>query len=80
MIQMHDDMHRHETHSHDHDHAHDEDDGHHHDPYVEDYFLGETIDVEQLSPSLIRVVLKIAGGERLIPSGHADEWVRLALT
>ncbi|WP_407977281.1 siderophore-interacting protein [Brucella pseudogrignonensis] len=79
MIQMHDDTHSHETHSHDHDHAHDEDDGHHHDPYVEDYFLGETIDIEQLSPSLIRVVLKVVGGERLLPSGHADEWVRLAL-
>lgn len=78
---MHDDTHHHVTHAdhHDHDHTHDEDDGHHHDPYVEDYFLGETIGVERLSPSLIRVVLKIAGGERLIPSGHNDEWVRLAL-
>ncbi|MGO1164347.1 siderophore-interacting protein [Brucella sp. C7-11G] len=76
---MHDDIHDNEVHLDDHDHAHDEDDGHHHDPYVEDYFLGETIDVGQLSPSLIRAVLKIAGGEHLIPSGHADEWVRLAL-
>jgi len=76
---MHDDTHNNEVHSDDHDHAHDEDDGHHHDPYVEDYFLGEAIGVEHLSPSLIRVVLTITGGERLIPSGHADEWVRLAL-
>ena len=79
---MHDDTHNHEAHSDDHDHHdhhHDEDDGHHHDPYVEDYFLGEAIGVERLSPSLIRVVLKIIDGERLIPSGHADEWVRLAL-
>ncbi|MGW6778586.1 siderophore-interacting protein [Brucella pseudogrignonensis] len=76
---MHDDTHNRETHADEHDHHHDEDDGHHHDPYVEDYFLGETIDIVQLSPSLIRVVLKIVGGERLIPSGHADEWVRLAL-
>lgn len=55
------------------------DDTHNNAPYVEDYFFGETIGVEQLSPSLIRVILKIAGGERLIPSGHCDECVRLAL-
>ncbi|KAB2715122.1 siderophore-interacting protein [Brucella intermedia] len=55
------------------------DDDHHHDPYVEDYFFGETIIVERLSPSLIRVVLKVEDGERLLPSGHPDEWVRLAL-
>ncbi|WP_192798509.1 siderophore-interacting protein [Brucella intermedia] len=55
------------------------DDDHHHDPYVENYFFGETIAVENLSPSLVRVVLKIDGGERLVPSGHPDEWVRLAL-
>ncbi|WP_266065016.1 siderophore-interacting protein [Brucella intermedia] len=48
-------------------------------PYVEDYFFGETIMVERLSPSLIRVVLKVEDGERLLPSGHPDEWVRLAL-
>ncbi|MCF7647186.1 siderophore-interacting protein [Bacillus subtilis] len=80
---MHDDHHQHEhddTHeAHDHEHDHSHDDGHDHEPYVEDYFLGEAMSVERLSPSLIRVVLKIAGGERLIPSGHADEWVRLAL-
>ncbi len=51
----------------------------HHDPYVEDYFLGETVSVEKLTPSMIRTVLKIEGGERLMPSGHPDEWVRLAL-
>lgn len=55
------------------------DDDHHHDPYVEDYFFGETIMVKRLSPSLIRVVLKVEDGERLLPSGHPDEWVRLAL-
>ncbi|WP_407975864.1 siderophore-interacting protein [Brucella pseudogrignonensis] len=48
-------------------------------PYVEDYFFGEAIIVERLSPSLIRVVLKVEDGERLVPSGHPDEWVRLAL-
>ncbi|WP_265975251.1 siderophore-interacting protein [Brucella intermedia] len=48
-------------------------------PYVEDYFFGETITVDRLSPSLIRVVLKVEDGERLLPSGHPDEWVRLAL-
>jgi NADPH-dependent ferric siderophore reductase len=55
------------------------DDDHHHDPYMEDYFLGEMITVKRLSPSLIRIVLKVDGGERLLPSGHPDEWVRLAL-
>ena len=55
------------------------DDDHHHDPYVEDYFLGETSVVERLSPSMTRVVLKVEDGGRLVPSGHPDEWVRLAL-
>ncbi|ERM00597.1 hypothetical protein Q644_25790 [Brucella intermedia 229E] len=46
---------------------------------MEDYFLGETIVVERLSPSLTRIVLKVEDGGRLVPSGHPDEWVRLAL-
>ncbi|KAB2678483.1 siderophore-interacting protein [Brucella pseudintermedia] len=58
---------------------HEHHDDHHHDPYVEDYFFGETITVEHLSPSLTRLVIKIKDGERLVPSGHPDEWVRLAL-
>lgn len=56
------------------DHNHD-----HHDPYIEDYFLAETISVLRLTPAMIRIVLKVEGGERLQPSGHPDEWVRLAL-
>ena len=52
---------------------------HDHDPYIEDYFLAETISVTRLTPSMIRVVVKVDGGERLLPSGHPDEWVRLAL-
>jgi NADPH-dependent ferric siderophore reductase len=55
------------------DHDHD------HDPYVEDYFLGETNSVARLTPAMVRVVLKVQDGERLVPSGHPDEWVRLAL-
>ncbi|MGS1096519.1 siderophore-interacting protein (plasmid) [Aquamicrobium terrae] len=55
--------------THDHDHA----------PYVEDNFLATTTSVERLTPSMIRVVLKLDGGERLTPTGHPDEWVRLAL-
>ncbi|MGQ8631992.1 siderophore-interacting protein [Agrobacterium sp. DKPNP3] len=51
---------------------------HDHEPYSEDYFLGETISIGRLTPSMTRVVLKIEGGERLAPSGHPDEWVRLA--
>lgn len=54
---------------HDHDHA----------PYVEDNFLATAASVQRLTPSMIRVVLKLDGGERLIASGHPDEWVRLAL-
>lgn len=57
----------------------DEHDDHDHAPYVEDYFLAKTIAVERLTPSMIRTVLKVDGGERLIASGHPDEWVRLAL-
>ena len=51
----------------------------HHDPYIEDYFLAETISVTRLTPATIRIVVKVDGGERLLPSGHPDEWVRLAL-
>ena len=77
---MHDDTHNHGTHANQHDYdEHDYDDGHHHDPYVRDYFFGETLEVMRLTPTMIRIVLKIDGGERLIPSGHSDEWVRLAL-
>ncbi len=56
------------------DHDHD-----HHDPYVEDYFFAETVSVVRLSPSMMRVVVRVDGGERLLSSGHPDEWVRLAL-
>lgn len=62
----------------DHDRGHQHDD-HDHEPYVEDYFLATATAVERLTPSMIRVVLKVDGGERLIGSGHPDEWVRLAL-
>ncbi|MCR6501389.1 siderophore-interacting protein [Shinella sp. CPCC 101442] len=54
-------------------------DHHDHDHYVEDYFLAMTRAVERLTPSIIRVVLKVDGGHRLVPSGHPDEWLRLAL-
>lgn len=54
-------------------------DHHDHDHYVEDYFLATATSVERLTPSMIRVVLKVEGGERLMPSGHPDEWLRLAL-
>lgn len=63
--------------------AHAEDDvyGHDHDhePYIEDYFLATTTSVTRLTPSMIRVTLDVIGGERLVASGHPDEWVRLAL-
>ncbi|CAK7258095.1 MULTISPECIES: siderophore-interacting protein [unclassified Shinella] len=54
-------------------------DHHDHDHYVEDYFLATATSVERLTPSMIRVVLDVEGGERLVPSGHPDEWLRLAL-
>ncbi|WP_323688259.1 siderophore-interacting protein [Rhizobium sp. AN69] len=50
-----------------------------HEPYVEDYFFCEVTAVTQLTPSMIRVALQVEGGERLISTGHPDEWVRLAL-
>lgn len=62
-----------------HTHSHDHDEDHDHPPYVRDYFFGETISVDRITPSMIRVVLRVEGGERLIESGHPDEWVRLAL-
>jgi len=52
---------------------------HHHAPYIEVNFLETAFSVERLPPSIIRGVLKLDGGERLIESGHPDEWVRLAL-
>ncbi|WP_084686818.1 siderophore-interacting protein [Rhizobium nepotum] len=60
-------------------HERDADDDHDHDPYIEDYFLATTMSVEQLTPSMVRIILKVDGGERLVASGHPDEWVRLAL-
>ncbi|OCW57490.1 hypothetical protein AWJ14_14310 [Hoeflea olei] len=47
-------------------------------PYQEDYFFAETVSAARLTPSLVRVVLRVRDGERLIESGHPDEWVRLA--
>jgi len=52
---------------------------HDHDSYVEDYFLATTTSIERLTPSMVRVLLKVDGGERLVASGHPDEWLRLAL-
>lgn len=83
---MHNDNHYDHHHAHDddthelhHHHGHSHDDGHDHEPYQEDYFFAEVMKVIRLSPSLSRFVLKVKDGERLIPSGHADEWTRLAL-
>lgn len=52
---------------------------HEHEPYVEDYFLATTEAVIRLTPAMIRVVLKVQDGERLVATDHPDEWVRLAL-
>jgi NADPH-dependent ferric siderophore reductase len=52
---------------------------HDHAAYVEDNFLASVVSVGHLTPSMMRVVLRLEGGERLLPSGHPDEWVRLAV-
>ncbi len=52
---------------------------HDHDAYVEDNFLASVVSIGHLTPAMIRVVLRLEGGERLLPSGHPDEWVRLAV-
>lgn len=52
---------------------------HVHEAYIEDNFLATTTRVHRLTPAMIRLVLTLDGGERLIPTGHPDEWVRLAV-
>ena len=52
---------------------------HDHEAYVEDNFLASVVSIGHLTPSMMRVVLKLEGGERLLGSGHPDEWVRLAV-
>lgn len=52
---------------------------HDHAAYVEDNFLAVVVEIGCLTPSMMRVVLRLEGGERLLPSGHPDEWVRLAV-
>ncbi len=47
--------------------------------YTEDYFLASVLSVNRLTASMTRVRLKVPQGNRLLPSGHPDEWVRLAL-
>ncbi|RFC66008.1 siderophore-interacting protein [Fulvimarina endophytica] len=49
-----------------------------HDAYIEDYFFATVVSAYRLTPATIRVVLRVAGHERYVPSGHPDEWVRLA--
>lgn len=46
--------------------------------YHEDYFFSRVRTAERLTPSMIRVVLDVDGAERLVETGHADEWIRLA--
>ncbi|MGF0540652.1 siderophore-interacting protein [Agrobacterium sp. ES01] len=52
---------------------------HDHEAYVEDNFLASVVSIGHLTPSMMRVVLRLDGGERLLGSGHPDEWVRLAV-
>lgn len=46
--------------------------------YHEDYFFSRVRTAERLTPSMIRVILEVEGAERLVETGHADEWIRLA--
>ncbi len=50
-----------------------------HEGYIEDYFLASVLSANRLSPSMIRVILHVQNGSCLLPTGHPDEWVRLAL-
>lgn len=47
-------------------------------PYAYDCFLADVVSVEQLTPSMKRFVFKVNAGERFVPSGCPDEWVRLS--
>lgn len=46
-------------------------------PYAYDCFWADVISSEQITPSMKRFVFKVDCGERLVPSGCPDEWVRL---
>ncbi|KAB2715129.1 siderophore-interacting protein [Brucella intermedia] len=46
--------------------------------YHEDYFLADVLTAERLTPSMYRIVIGVRKHERLRPTHHADEWVRLA--
>lgn len=48
--------------------------------YHEDYFFARVLSAGHLTPSMIRVRLQVEDHERYRPSGHADEWVRLAFS
>lgn len=50
-----------------------------HAAYIEDYFLASVLSASRLTPSMIRVTLNVRHGNRLLSTGHPDEWVRLAL-
>ncbi|WP_266065012.1 siderophore-interacting protein [Brucella intermedia] len=46
--------------------------------YHEDYFLADVLTAERLTPSMYRIVIRVRKHKRLMPTHHADEWVRLA--
>lgn len=47
-------------------------------PYAYDCFWADVVSSEQITPSMKRFVFKIDCGERFVPSGCPDEWVRLS--
>jgi NADPH-dependent ferric siderophore reductase len=46
-------------------------------PYAYDCFWAEVVSLEEITPSMKRFIFKVDGGERFVPSGCPDEWVRL---
>lgn len=47
-------------------------------PYVYDCFWADVVSLEEITPSMRRFIFKVDCGERFVPSGCPDEWVRLS--
>lgn len=46
-------------------------------PYAYDCFWADVVSQQEITPSMKRFIFKVDCGERLVPSGCPDEWVRL---
>lgn len=47
-------------------------------PYAYDCFWADVVSLEEITPSMTRFIFKVECGERFVPSGYPDEWVRLS--